>query len=99
MKKWIVKKLNSYGLFTLKQHCEVLEQRDAAKEYAHYLEKSVNGMADPAKPIIVIGEYTRVTDISLQHGQQIIVSPFAKFTDVRNVYTLPAAAQQKQGGE
>lgn len=102
MRKWFIEFLNRHGLFTFKQHAEVLDERAAITEYAHYLERALNGMPDLAKPIVVIGDYTRVHDVCLRHGQQVIVSPFAKFTDVRGVMTVPAnwgSTQEANQGE
>lgn len=98
MRKWFLNWLNARGLFTFSQYAEVLEDRGALREYAHHLERCINGMQDHAKPIIVIGKNTMVRDVSLQHGQQVIVSPYAKFTHISNVYTKPAAKEGAQQG-
>ena len=89
MSKWFIEILNKHGIFTFKQYSEVLEDRAALTEYAHHLERVINGMPELAKPIIVIGQHTRVHDVTLHHGQQVIVSPYARFTVVGNIYTLP----------
>lgn len=96
MRKWFLNWLNARGLFTFTQYAEVLEDRGALREYAHHLERCINGMPDPAKPIIVIGQRTSVRDIRLQHGQQVIVSPYARFTNIQNVMTLPSASKERK---
>lgn len=96
MKKFIIEWLNRQGLFTFKQYAEKLDEIGALKDYAHHLEQSIDGIADPAKPIVVIGQNTNVCDVILNHGQQVIVSPYARFTCIRNVW-VKSAAQAKQG--
>ena len=85
----ITKLLNRFGLYTSKQYFHELKEKSRAIELAMYLEKAVDGMTDPAKPIVVLIDYTRVSDVALQHGQQIIISPYAKFVALTNIMTPP----------
>lgn len=81
--------LNYFGLYTRTQYLHQVKEVGRALEFVMHLEKAVTGMTDPAKPIVVLSDYTRVNDILLQHGQQIITSPFAKNVEVSNVTCLP----------
>lgn len=76
---------NYFGLYTRQQYLSEMERFERINEYAMYLEKAVDGMTDPSKPIVVMSDNTRISDISLQHGQQIIVSRYAKNVIIDNV--------------
>jgi hypothetical protein len=96
IKNILVEFLNSLGLYTSSQYLHQVECKGEIIAYAAELEKAVNGMSDPARPIVIFADFVRVTDVSLRHGQQIIVSPNAKYVHVENVYCLekPKAAQK-----
>jgi hypothetical protein len=88
MKNRLVELLNSIGLYTSRQYLHQVERKGVIIAYAAELEKAVNGMSDPARPIVIFADCVRVTDVSLRHGQQIIVSPHAKYVHVENVYCM-----------
>lgn len=93
----LTKLLNRLGLFTKSQYLEQVESKDRINEYALVLERAVNGMNDPAKPIIVLGNCVIVRDITLKQGQNIIVSPHAKYVQISNVLTIPEIEQSTGG--
>lgn len=80
---------NYFGLYTREQYLLQKQEELRAMEFSMYLEKAVTDMVDPAKPIIVLNDCARVENITLQHGQQIIISPFIKGAHVSNIYVLP----------
>ena len=98
IKQKLIDWLNSIGLYTTRQYLEQVEHRSAFRDYAFELEKAVNGIGDPAKPIVVFSDCTVIRNVSLQHGQQIIISPSARAVIVEGVYCLPRAATNKEGG-
>lgn len=85
--------LNYFGVYTAKQYLEQVEEKGRAQEYARYLERAVDGMSDPAKPIVIMGEYVSVRDVLLLKGQSVIVSPYARNVHVANI--SPADFWQK----
>ena len=91
IKKKLIGWLNSIGLYTFRQYL-------AESMYAYELEKAVNGMSDPSKPIVIFSDNTLVSDVILNHGQQIIVSPSARFARIERVCVLPCATLNKEGG-
>jgi hypothetical protein len=95
IKKRLVELLNSLGLYTSRQYLHRVERMGVIIAYAAELEKAVNGMSDPARPIVIFADCVRVTDVSLLHGQQIIVSPHAKYAHLEKVYCFekPKAPQ------
>lgn len=98
IKQKLIDWLNSIGLYTTRQYLEQVERKSAFRDYAFELEKAVNGMSDPAKPIVVFSDYTVIRNVSLQHGQQIITSPYARAVIVEGVYCSPRAVTDKEGG-
>ena len=76
---------NRFGLYTRGQYLAALEEKGQIAEYARELEAAVNGMSDPKRAIVVMGDYARVQDVVLLHGQQIIISPRAKYAAVSNI--------------
>lgn len=91
IKKKLVELLNSMGLYAARQYIDQVEQKGAFMAYADELQKAVDGMSDPARPIVVFGENTRIADVVLQRGQKIIVSPTARFTSIQSVLTVRAS--------
>lgn len=81
--------LNYFGLYTSDQFIEQVELKGEALRYVSVLERAIAGMSDPAKPIIVMGHNTSIHDVALQHGQNIIVSPYARYTSIVGVNVLP----------
>jgi hypothetical protein len=84
----LVEALNSCGLYTQKQYLEKVERTDQTARYAEVLEKYIFDVSDLSKPILVFGECVRMSNIQLRHGQQIIVSPRAKFVEISGVLCL-----------
>lgn len=80
---------NYFGLYTREQYLLQEQEVLRAMEFSMYLEKAVTDMIDPAKPIIILSDCSRVENITLQHGQQIITSPFSKNVHVSNINVLP----------
>ena len=76
---------NRFGIYTRGQYLAALEEKGQIAEYARELEAAVNGMSDPKRAIVVMGDYARVQDVVLLHGQQIIISPRAKYAEVSNI--------------
>lgn len=99
IRKKIVEMLNSTGLYTAEQYINQVEQKGQVIAFAAELQKAVSGMSDPNRPIVVFAENARITDVVLQRGQQIIVSPWARFTAIHNVMVLPVGMKQKNGEE
>ena len=81
--------LNYLGLYTRRQYLSEMKKFAMLNEYATYLERAVDGMTDPSKPIVVMSDNTRISGIVLRRGQQIIVSMHAKYVTIDNVSTLP----------
>ena len=79
--------LNYFGVYTTKQYLEQVEEKGRAVEYARYLERAVDGMSDPAKPIVIMGRDVEVRDVALLKGQQVIVGPSAKNIRMYNIIT------------
>lgn len=79
------KLVNWLGLYTSSQYLERVKRADDLNRYIEVLERSVNGLPDQSKPIIIFGEDVEVYDVSLLRGQQIIVSPSARNVHVQNV--------------
>lgn len=98
IKQKLIDCLNSIGLYTARQYLKQVEAKSAFCDYAAKLEKAVNGMSDPTQPIVVFSDSTVIRNVSLQHGQQIIISPFARAVIVEGVYCLPRAAIAKAIG-
>lgn len=76
---------NRFGLYTRGQYLEAMGERGRIADYVKELEAAVNGMSDPKRAIVVMGDYARVQDVVLLHGQQIIISPRAKYAAVSNI--------------
>lgn len=91
------KLLNYFGLYTREQYLSEMKKFAMLNEYAIYLEKAVDGMTDPSKPIVVLSDNVRVSDIILQHGQQIIVSRYAKYVTLDNISTSPKPTGGSEG--
>lgn len=89
IKQKLIDWLNTVGLYTERQYLKQVEAKSAFCDYAGKLEKAVNGMNDPTKPIVVFSDCTVIRNVSLQHGQQIIISPSARSVIVEGVYCLP----------
>lgn len=85
LKQSMVRLFNQCGLYTKNQYLGQVEEIARAREYALYLEKSVEGMTAPTKPIIILADNTRVETVSLKRGQSIIVSPYAKYVHISNI--------------
>ena len=98
IKNKLVDWLNAIGLYTFRQYLAEIERSSSLGTYAHELEKAVNGMSDPSKPIVIFSDNTLVSDVILNHGQQIIVSPSARFARIERVCCLPRATFNKEGG-
>ena len=81
---------NYFGLYTREQYLSEMKKSAMLNEYAIYLEKAVDGMTDPSKPIVVMSDNTRISGIVLRRGQQIIVSRHAKYVTIDNVSTSPS---------
>lgn len=81
---------NYFGLYTRQQYLSEMEKFAMLNEYAIYLEKAVDGITDPSKPIVVMSDNTHISGIVLRHGQQIIVSRYAKYVTIDNVSTSPS---------
>lgn len=79
------KLVNWFGLYTFSQYLERTEKESELNRYIEVLERSVNGLPDQTKPIIIFGECVEVYDVSLLRGQQIIVSPSARNVRIQNV--------------
>lgn len=79
--------LNHFGFYTSAQYLAQVEEKSRVTEYARYLERAVDGLSDPAKPIVVMGQGVEVRDVVLQKGQSIIVSPSAKNVRMCNIIT------------
>lgn len=77
--------LNHFGVYTAKQYLEQVEEKSRAVEYARYLERAVDGMSDPAKPIVIMGQDVEVRDVVLVKGQQVVISPSAKRIRLYNI--------------
>lgn len=84
----IEKLLNRLGLFTTQQMSKEQEKTAKLEEYSSYLEAAIAGELDSEKPIVVLGSDAYVRDITLSHGKQLIISPFARRVCVQNVLTL-----------
>lgn len=98
IKQKLIDWMNSIGLYTGSQYLEQVERKSAFRDYAVELEKAVHGMSDPARPIVVFSGNTVVRDVVLNHGQQIIVSPSARFVHIEAVFCSPRAVTSKEGG-
>lgn len=82
---------NRFGLYTRGQYLAALEEKGQIAEYSKELEAAVNGMSDPKRAIVVMGDYARVQDVVLLHGQQIIISPRARHVVVSGIRIKGAA--------
>lgn len=98
IKNKLIEWLNAIGLYTGRQYLEQVERKSAFQNYAVELEKALCGMSDPNRPIVVFSDYAVVRNVDLQHGQQIITSPSARFVHIDGVYCSPRAATNKEGG-
>lgn len=87
LKTFIIEFLNRNGLYTESQYIKQIERKGEITAYAKELENVVVGMSDPKRPIVVFGDHTFVQNVSLKPGQQVIVSPYARFTQICNVHT------------
>lgn len=84
MRDMLIRILNSIGLYTASQQRYHL----AMEEYANHLEQAINKSSDPTKPIIVVADHTRIENVTLQHGQSLIVAPSAQYTSLIGVHVL-----------
>lgn len=90
LKRALTKTLNHFGLYTTQQYLEQVEEKGRVSEYARYLERAIDGMPDPAKPIVILADGACVRGISLVVGQSVVISPYAK-----NVYLENIRVQEK----
>ena len=89
IKNWLTEMINSIGLYTSSQYLHQVEVKGLTQAYAAEGEKAVIGMSDPTRPIVVFSDYTNIQDVRLQHGQQIIVSPLARFISINGIFCEP----------
>lgn len=84
-----------FGLVRMKKYIKAIEVCDQQREYINALERAVQGMQDPKKPILIMGSDATLMDVLLEHGQQIIVSPFAKHVWIQNVNAINYSGVKK----